>query len=85
MATVSWSTFKLTVTEATGHAVAAEYPHSTHNGTPICKNHSGTVLYETHIARHEESECVFVEPKVFGKVMFAYWSWCASQTKIGHL
>ena len=34
-----------TVTESgedTAHAVAAEYPHSTHNGTATCSSHSGT-------------------------------------------
>ena len=31
------------------HVVAAEYPHSTLNGT---------VLYETYVAGQEESKCV---------------------------
>ena len=43
-----------TMTEATAHAVAAEYPHSTLNGTLNCSSHSGTALYETHLAGQED-------------------------------
>ena len=56
MATESWSTFEVTerysdatVTEATVHTVAAEYPHSTLNGTLTCSSHISTALYEPHI------------------------------------
>ena len=48
----------LIVTEATAHAVAAEHPYSTLNGTPTCSNHSGTALYKTSIVGQEESGCV---------------------------
>ena len=47
----------VTVTEATVHPVAAEYPHSTLKGTPSCSSQSGTALYETHEAGQEESGC----------------------------
>ena len=40
------------------HPVAAEYPHSTLNGTLNCSGHIGTELYETHVAGQEESGCV---------------------------
>ena len=42
-------TLEATVTEATAHPVAAEYPHSTLNDTPTCSSLSGTVLDETHV------------------------------------
>ena len=48
-----------TVTGATAHAVAAEYPHSNLKGTPTCSNHSGTVLHETYVANLEEFGCVW--------------------------
>ena len=35
---------------ATAHAVAAEYPHSTLNGTVTCSSHSSTAYYETYVA-----------------------------------
>ena len=35
-----------TVTGATMHAVAAEYPHCTLTATPTCCSHRGTMLYE---------------------------------------
>ena len=37
---------------------AAEYPHSTLNGTLTCSRHNDTALYEIHIASHEEFGCV---------------------------
>ena len=38
------------------NVVAAEYPHSTFNGTPTCSSHSSTLLHETYEAgRQEES------------------------------
>ena len=44
-----------TVTRAAVHAVAAaEYPHSTINGTPTCSSHIGAVLYETHVIGQED-------------------------------
>ena len=43
-----------TVTGATAHQIAAEYPHS----TPTCSSHNGTALYETLIVGQEESGCV---------------------------
>ena len=54
---VQWGYSDATVTkgwEATAHAVAAEYPHSTLKGTPTCSSHSGTLSYETHAASQEE-------------------------------
>ena len=50
-----------TVTGATAHPVAAESPHRTLKGTVSCSNHSGTALYETHVAGQEESGCVLYE------------------------
>ena len=47
-----------TVTEATVHAIAAEYHHSTLIGTPVYRSHSSTALYESYIAAQEESGCV---------------------------
>ena len=47
-----------TVTEATVHPVAAEYPHSTLNGTQTCSSHISTALYETYLAGQEESAFV---------------------------
>ena len=44
------------------HSVAAEYPHSTLKGTRTCISHTGTVLYETHMAGQEESACVELYP-----------------------
>ena len=43
------------------HAVAAEYPHSTLNGTLTCSSHSGASSYETQVADQEESGCVEVQ------------------------
>ena len=57
MATASRSTVEGTIgnsdatvtvgREATTHAVAAEYLHSTLNGTATCSSHSSSVYYET--------------------------------------
>ena len=55
---VLWGYCNTTVTEATVHAIAAEYPLSTVNGTLTCSSLSGTELYETCIAGQEESGCV---------------------------
>ena len=44
-----WGYSDAFVLEATVHVVAAEYPHSTLNGTATCSSHSCTVLYETHV------------------------------------
>ena len=50
VATASWSTsegtmrFNATVTEATAHPVAAEYPNITLNGTQTCNSYSTVVL-----------------------------------------
>ena len=41
----------------TSHAVAAEYPHSTLNGTPTSSHYSGTASYETNLPSREESGC----------------------------
>ena len=41
------------------HPVAVEYPHSILSGTLTCSSHSGTALYETHVAGQEESGCVY--------------------------
>ena len=47
---VSWGYSETTVTEATAYPVAAEYPHSTLNGTSVFDlevySHSGTALWE---------------------------------------
>ena len=41
------------------HAVAAEYPHSTLNGTLASSSNSGTACkYDTHVASQEEFGCV---------------------------
>ena len=50
--------YDATVTKATTHPVAAEYPHSSINGTPTCSSHIGTALYDNHVAGQEESGCV---------------------------
>ena len=52
--TVLWRYSDATVIGANVHQVAAEYPHSTLNGIPTCSSHSGTALYETHLASQEE-------------------------------
>ena len=63
VATASWRVLSgysdATVTKATVHAVAAEYPHSILNGTLTGSSNSCTVLYETHISSQEESGCVY--------------------------
>ena len=45
---VLWGYSDATVTEATMHTVAAEYPHSTLNGTPTWSSHSGIALWDPH-------------------------------------
>ena len=57
---VWWGCADATGTEATVHAVAAEYLHSTFNSTPTCSSHSGTSLYDSHRAGLEESGCVVI-------------------------
>ena len=60
MDTASWGTIEGTqhyCDRAVAHAPASEYPHSTLNNTPIYSSHSGTALYETHIACNENSGC----------------------------
>ena len=47
-----------TVTGATLHAVAREYPCSTLQGTQTCSSHSGIVSQETYVADQEESRGV---------------------------
>ena len=46
------------MTEATAHAVAAEYSYSNLNGTATYISHSGTAIYKTHEAGQEEFGCV---------------------------
>ena len=60
--TASWRVLQgysdTAVTGATAHAVAAEYPHRTLNGTLIHGTYSGTALYETHVVSQSgESGC----------------------------
>ena len=55
---VLWRYSDATVTGATMHAVAVEYPHSTLKCTPPCSSQSGTVKYETYISDQAESVCV---------------------------
>ena len=47
-----------TMTEATAHPVAAEYPNNSLKGTATCRSHIGSALYETHVASWEKSWCV---------------------------
>ena len=63
--------YEATVMEA---AVAAEYPHSTFNGTPSCSSHGSTPLYETHVAGQEESGCVWVHYNHICGSAFVYYS-----------
>ena len=49
-----------TVTGATTHADAAEYPHSTLNGTPTYSSHSGTAFHETYVTDQEKSDYIYM-------------------------
>ena len=78
-----------TVTGATVHAVAADYSHSTLSGTPTCSSHSGTALYETHIASQGESGCVLNQVLVFSLVTQAWGiqspTTLFSKMELGHI
>ena len=52
------------VTEATAHAITAEYHHSTLIGIPIYSSHSGTALYEFHVVSQEESGRVEISQRL---------------------
>ena len=55
-----WRYSVATMTEASAHAIAAEYLQNILKGTPTIRSHShsGTALYETYITGQEESGCV---------------------------
>ena len=71
---VLWGYADVTVIEATAHAVAVEYSHSTLNSTLTCSSYIGTLLYETQVASQEESDCVGRSSYIgFFFLFFFFW------------
>ena len=89
VATTSWSTFgswtlcrycDRSYRTCSSCRVPSWYPHGTVKGTLTCSSHRCSALYESYVARQEESWCVFLWhiPRylilglgLYGKVNFA--------------